>query len=297
MTRLPAGSQALPGKFFGQFAQNHNIGVLAFNPAARSGDGEYGLLYASFGDGGAANDPNENGQDLSNPLSAIIRIDPLAAEDGRAYGIPGDNPFVNTPGAAPEIWAYGLRHPQHFSFDVDGTMFIADIGQSQIEEINRGVAGANYGWRLREGTFATAFEPAFAGSVRPNPVYPRPEDSQPYTYPVAQYDHTPSNAVSSVYVYRGSAIAGLANKLVFSDMVTGRIYYTDTEVLSPDGSAQLYELQIRLNGQVQNIAEALGFDNTYSRGNRADVRLGRDAAGELYLLTKGDGWIRRLVAP
>ncbi len=284
----------------GQFDQNHNIGTLSFNPAAAPGDPDYGMLYASFGDGGGANDPQENGQDLSNPLSSIIRIDPLGGGDLQPYGIPADNPFVSRAGAAPEIWAYGLRHPQHFSFDREGTLVIADIGQAQVEEINIGAAGANYGWRIREGTFATAFEPAFGGAARPRPVYPAPEDTVEFTYPAIEFDHDEANAVSSVFVYHGAAISELEGKLVFSDMVTGRIFYADLGAVSTDRSSSsrdIQELQIVINGSIQNLADAVGYSNTYAAGNRAGLRLGIDADGELYLLTKGDGWIRKLTAP
>ena len=89
----------------GQFDQNHNIGNIAFNYAPTEGTTDYGLLYASFGDGGGANDPQERGQSMSEPMSAIIRIDPLG-EGGNSYGIPVDNPFVGVEGVAPEIWAY-----------------------------------------------------------------------------------------------------------------------------------------------------------------------------------------------
>jgi len=281
----------------GQFDQNHNIGTLAFKWSASRSESDFGLLYASFGDGGAANDPNQNGQDPSNPLSAIIRIDPLMQSDGTAYGIPADNPFINRQGFAPEIWAYGLRHPQHFSFDDTGTMYIADIGQSQIEEINLGIKGANYGWRIREGSFATAFEPRYFGNVRPNPVYPKPEDQTELTYAVAEFDHGEGNAVSSVFVYRGTNVPALRNKLLFTDMVRGRIFYTDAEGLQPGQPAEIQELQVLINASVQNLADAVGFTNTYSARDRAGLRLGSDSDGELYLLTKGDGWVRKLVAP
>ncbi len=112
----------------GQFASNHNIGVIAFNPTATQGSPEYGLLYASFGDAGAANDPRDYSQSLSEPHGAIIRIDPLGGDGSRGYGIPSDNPFVGESGVAPEIWAYGLRHAQQFSWDTDGRMFMGDIG-------------------------------------------------------------------------------------------------------------------------------------------------------------------------
>ncbi len=273
----------------GQFAQNHNIGTLAFNHAAGALESDYGLLFASLGDGGGANDPNENGQSLTSPMSSIIRIDPLNSMGRSRYAIPRDNPFVGQAGVAPEIWAYGLRHPQHFSFDTDGTMYIADIGQNQIEEINVGVKGANYGWRVREGTFATAFG---IGNVRPNPVYARPADTEQFTYPVLQFDHDEGNAVSSVFVYRGSAVPDLVGKIVFTDMVTGRVFYAD---LQPEGPDLIQELRIRLDGREVNLSEAVGLPNTYGAGKRADLRLGIDGKGELYLVTKGDGWVRKLV--
>lgn len=276
----------------GQFDQNHNIGNLAFNYAATEGTTDYGLLYASFGDGGGANDPQERGQSMSEPMSAIIRIDPLG-EGGNPYGIPDDNPFVGVEGVAPEIWAYGLRHPQHFSFDIDGTMYIGDIGQSQIEEVNIGIAGANYGWRLREGTFATAFG---IGNVRPNPVYPRPQDDQEFTYPVAQFDHDEGNAISSVFVYRGNAVPALRGKAVFTDMVTGRVFYIDTDNLEPGNPTTIRELRVTFAGYERNVADAVGFSNTYAFGNRAGLRLGSDSQGELYFLTKGDGRVRKVIA-
>ena len=275
----------------GQFAQNHNIGNLAFNPAAVPGTADFGALYFSLGDGGGANDPSEYGQSLSEPMSSIVRIDPLQPAQGRRYSIPVDNPFVDEPGVAPEIWAYGLRHAQHFSFDVDGTMYINDIGQSQIEEVNIGVAGANYGWRLREGTFATAFG---IGGVRPNPVYPKPIDEVNFEYPVAQFDHDEGNAISSGFVYRGEALPQLRDKYLFTDMVTGRIFYISIEDLEPGHPALVTELRVHIDGVEVNLADTVGFPNTYGRGNRAGLRMGIDSQGELYLLTKGDGWIRSL---
>lgn len=276
----------------GQFAQNHNIGTLAFNYAAGPSDSDYGLLFASFGDGGGANDPDENGQSLSTPMSSIIRIDPLNFGHNGNYAIPKDNPFVGNADAAPEIWAYGLRHPQHFSFDRDGTMYIADIGQNQIEEINIGVKGANYGWRIREGMFATAFG---IGNVRPNPVYPKPSDAEEFVYPVLQFDHDEGNAVGSVFVYRGTAIPELTGKVVFSDMVTGRVFYAESQGLQAGSPGRIQELRIRLDGSEVNMGDEVGITNTYGGGKRADLRLGIDTAGELFLLTKGDGWVRKLI--
>jgi glucose/arabinose dehydrogenase len=279
----------------GHFARNHGIGTLGFNPAAARDSADFGKLYFSLGDGGQANDPREYGQSLREPLGAILRIDPLARAEGRSYGIPQDNPFAARAGAAPEIWAYGLRHPQQFSWDGEGRMFIADMGQEQVEEINLGVAGANYGWRLREGSFATAFG---AGSAeRPGPVYALPADPAQFAEPVAQYDHDEGNAVGSGFVYRGRAIPELVGQYVFADLARGRLFYASADALRPGEPAAIQELRVRFGGVEREILEVVGYPNTYRAGTlRADLRLGIDSAGELYLLTKGDGWVRKLTA-
>ena len=280
----------------GQFAPNHNVGTLAFNPAAAPDSPDYGMLYVSFGDGGAALDPQDHGQRLATPLGAILRIDPLAGDAGRGYGIPADNPFVGASGVAPEIWAYGLRHPQQFSWDVDGRMFIGDIGQDSIEEVNVGVAGGNYGWRLREGTFATIHA---VGALPGGPVYPRPEtDPTPFIYPVAQYDHDDGEAIAGGFVYRGEAIPALRGKYVFTELVRGRLLAIDAGNLAENGGTPIEEVRILIDGEEVNLADLAGFPNTYrfDGSRRVDARLGIDGDGELYLLTKGDGWIRKLTA-
>ena len=279
----------------GQFASNHNIGVIAFNPTAAAGSADYGLLYATFGDAGAANDPRDFSQSLAVPHGAIIRIDPLGGEGDRGYGIPADNPFVDEAGVAPEIWAYGLRHAQQFSWDTDGRMFMGDIGQNFVEEVNLGVPGANYGWRLREGTFATGYA---VGARRPGRAYPRPaQDDHPFVYPVAQYDHDDGNAVGGGFVYRGRAIPALQGKYVFTDFPRGRVLYIDADTLVPGQLAEIRELRLIVDGEERDLVEVAGFPNTYGRGDRVDARLGIDSAGELYLLTKGDGWVRKLEPP
>ena len=277
----------------GQFAQNHNIGTLAFNPFTGEGSSDYGKLYICMGDGGSAYDPNNYGQSLSEPLGAILRIDPLGGDNKRGYAIPQDNPFVGRNAIAPEIWAYGLRHPQHFSFDTDGYMFINDIGQNHVEEVNIGVSGGNYGWRLREGTFATGYGVGLGVSGF---VFERAPSSDSFVYPVAQYDHDEGNAIGSGFVYRGSEIAELYGKYVAADIVRGRLFYFDVDELKAGDPAELKELRISIDGEERELLEAVGYENTYAPGfNRVDLRLGIDAEGELYLLTKGDGWIRKLV--
>ena len=147
-------------------------------------------------------------------------------------------------GVAPEIWAYGLRHAQQFSWDTDGRMFMGEIGQGMVEEINLGVPGANYGWRLREGTFATGF--AVEGGRR-GQVYPPPaQDEQPFVYPVAQYDHDEGSAISGGFVYRGSAIPELQGKYVFTDFPRGRVFYIDADTLVPGQLAEIRELRLVL---------------------------------------------------
>jgi len=276
----------------GQFAPNHNIGTIAFNPHAEPGTPDYGMLYVCLGDGGAAHDPQDFGQSLAVPQAGIMRIDPLGGSGTRGYGIPPDNPFVGRDGVAPEIWAYGLRHPQHFSWDTDGRMFIGDIGQNQVEEVNLGRPGGNYGWRLREGTFASGY----AVGRGPGPVYPRPaRDDSELVYPVAQYDHDEGNAVGGGFVYRGQAIPELQGKFVFAEFPRGRLLAFDADALDPDRTAEITEIRLVFDGTERDLVDVAGFPNTYGPGNRVDLRLGTDSAGELYLLTKGDGWVRKLV--
>ncbi len=276
----------------GQFAPNHNIGTIAFNPHVGPESPEYGFLYACLGDGGAAHDPRDYGQSLEVPQAAIIRIDPLGGDRTKGYGIPPDNPFVGDADVAPEIWAYGLRHPQHFSWDADGRMFIGDIGQNQIEEVNLGRAGANYGWRVREGTFATGY----AVGRGPGPAFPLPTtDDQEFVYPIAQYDHDEGNAVGGGFVYQGQAIPELRGKYVFADFPRGRLFSIETDAIDDEQPKEITEIRLVIDEREQDLVEVAGFANTYGPGDRVDLRLGTDSTGELYLLTKGDGWIRKLV--
>ncbi|MCY4127942.1 MAG: PQQ-dependent sugar dehydrogenase [Gammaproteobacteria bacterium] len=281
----------------GQFAPNHNVGNVAFNPTANVGDADYGMLYVSFGDGGSAHDPREHGQNPNSILGTIVRIDPLGGGDDAEYGIPADNPFADGADGLPEVWAYGLRHPQNYSWDTaDGRMFILDIGQDQIEEVNIGVAGGNYGWRLREGTFATAH--GVDTNDSPGGVYERETDSADLIYPVAQYDHDEGFAIGSGFVYRGSGIPDLVGMFVFTEIVRGRLFYIDTSALEPDSPTTIYEFDLTIDGESGSLADIAGHRNT-SAGHapytqRVDLRVSTDAAGELYILSKGDGWIRKL---
>ena len=182
-------------------------------------------------------------------------------------------------GVAPEIWAYGLRHAQQFSWDTDGRMFMGDIGQNFVEEVNLGVPGANYGWRLREGTFATGYA---VGARRPGRTYPRPsQDDHPFVYPVAQYDHDDGNAIGGGFVYRGQAIPALQGKYVFTDFPRGRVLYIDADTLVPGQLAEIRELRLIVDGEERDLVEVAGFPNHLrprGPGGRAPGhRLGRRA--------------------
>ena len=273
----------------GHFAGNHNGGTIAFNQTAAPGTADYGKLYIGFGDGGGANDPRDYAQALGNPLGKILRIAP-ADPDGAGplrYGVPGDNPFTGQQGALGEIWAYGLRNPQQFSWDSTGRMFITDIGQDQVEEVDIGEAGANYGWVAREGTFAKS---ADKGDGR---VFDLPADDADfnYDYPVAQYDHDEGRSIGGGFVYEGDALPALRGLYLLTDNPTGRIFYFDPDAArGQDGTIPLSELFLTLDGDAFTFLAEEGYNN------RVDLRFGIDELGELYMLTKRDGDIYRFAA-
>jgi hypothetical protein len=247
---------------------NHDAGALVFGPD--------GLLYIALGDGGGADDQGVghveggNGQDPGNVLGSILRIDPLGTDSTNGqYGVPADNPFGGMEGMVPEIYAYGFRNPFRFSFDAEtGEMYIADVGQNDIEEINLGEAGGNFGWNVKEGTFCfdpNGEEPGFAYECTAE------DDTEGLIDPIAEYDHAEGVAVVGGFVYRGTAIPDLLGRYVFGDYVlpeamTGRLFYLGeaNEILEFDlGEQEVLGLNL------------LGF--------------GQDAAGELYVMANATG--------
>jgi len=178
---------------------NHNGGDIAFGPD--------GYLYIGFGDGGSRGDPHNNGQNLSTLLGAILRID---VRSRPPYTIPPSNPFWQQRDARNEIFAYGLRNPWRFSFDREtGELWAGDVGQSRLEEIDLIVAGANYGWNIREGS---------------NAFRPRGRTAIGLTDPVTQYGRNRGCSVTGGYVYRGADIADLNGVYLFSDFCSGRVW-------------------------------------------------------------------------
>ncbi|HUG93709.1 MAG TPA: family 16 glycoside hydrolase [Planctomycetaceae bacterium] len=182
---------------------NHNGGTLAFGPDGR--------LYIALGDGGAANDPHENGQNLGTLLGSILRIDVDRKDSGKNYAIPPDNPFVGREGARGEIWAWGLRNVWRLSFDREtGRQWAADVGQGLWEEINLIEKGGNYGWALREGCHPFGPKAATAADRLIDPIW--------------EYDHGVGSSITGGHVYRGSRLPELAGLYLYADYVTGRVW-------------------------------------------------------------------------
>ncbi|MFN8344589.1 MAG: PQQ-dependent sugar dehydrogenase [Spirosomataceae bacterium] len=263
----------------------HGVQEVTFNPLAKPGSPDYGLLYIGVGDGGAT----ENGyyflcNDKTHVWSSVLRIDPQGtnSRNGR-YGIPPDNPFVKETGAVGEVYCRGFRNPNRIVWAPDGKMLITDIGQSQIEEINLGKAGADYGWPEREGTFV--INPRGKMSVVYN--LPSTDASFGYTYPAAQYDHDEGNAISGGFVYSSAAIPSLQGKYIFGDIANGRIFYAESSQLAWGQQAVIQELELQLNGQTTTLQQL-------TRQTKPDARMGEGLNGELYLFTKADGKIYKV---
>ena len=228
---------------FGKDAGNHNGGTVAFGPD--------GFLYLATGDGGNANDvgpghlePGGNSQNLTTAQGKMLRIDPLLpsltagspnpiSANGQ-YRIPESNPF-DAPGQVPEIYAYGFRNPYRFSFDrANGQLILADVGQRNIEEINRIELGGNYGWAIKEGDFLFNRTDGTVGARSPGVPAGLID---PISGPLGtlEYDHSDGISITGGFVYRGTAIPELVGKYVFGDLalrnapprVDGRLFYAD----------------------------------------------------------------------
>ena len=229
--------------------RNHNGGMVAFGPD--------GYLYIGMGDGGSQNDPENRAQNLDSLLGKILRID---VDNGEPYAIPADNPFVNDPAARNEIWSVGWRNPWRFSFDsATGDMYIADVGQNEIEEISlnpAGVGGLNFGWRIFEG----------------NNCY-LDDCSTPNLEPaIAQYDHSGGHcSVTGGYMHRGAENAALYGNYFYADYCSSQVWR-----LFPngDGSYNVTEL------------DQLGF---------LVSSFGTDAAGEIYVVSQNGGEIYKII--
>lgn len=243
---------------------NHNGGMIAFGP-------NDGYLYIGLGDGGAADDPNNNGQNPLVLLGKMLRID---IDGASPYAIPDDNPFVGDGSTLDEIWALGLRNPWRWSFDrMTSDLWIADVGQGVWEEIDfqsaSSTGGENYGWRLKEGSFC--FNPLVGcdpAGILDDPIYEYQHLDDLYGFRCA---------VTGGYVYRGCAIPELEGTYFFADYCTGEVW-----TMSYDGADVV--------GPLNRTNELFGINNF------AIPAFGQDAWGELYILEySANGKIHKIV--
>jgi Glucose / Sorbosone dehydrogenase len=281
--------------------QIHGVQEINFNPTAKPGDADYGLLYLAVGDGGQGV-RNTDPQNLGMPHGKLLRIDPRGTNSRNGqYGIPPSNPFVGRAGALGEIYAVGFRDPHRFSWDREtGRMFLGHIGEHAIEAIYEVRAGDNFGWSEREGGFVfdkTATNPC-------NKLFPLPDDDKRYgyTYPVAAYDHDPAPgwnctsdvgvAVAGGFVYRGQNLPALRGKYVFGDLVDGRVFYTEADQMRRGtGLAPIHRLALFDAAGKPVRMQDLSGPGAPGNPERVDLRFGTDAAGELYILAKANGKI------
>ena len=276
------------------FAGNfHGLQQIAFNPNSSAGDEDFGLLYIGIGDGTSAlNLQEENLQNLTSFLGTIFRSDPLGnnSTNGK-YGIPDSNPYVNTTvdNVLKEIFAYGFRNPHRFSWDTEEEhiMLCGDIGEKNVEEVNQILPGHNYGWSQREGTFVIDMQKG-----REN-VYNLPTDDaiNNYTYPVAQYDHDEGSAVVGGFVYRGLSFPELYGQYIFGDIVSGLLFHVPVDQIHLGSQATIHKVAtLGADGHGTSLLAEVNHD-------RVDLRFGTDNSGEIYVLSKVDGSIRKIVHP
>ena len=278
---------------------NHNGGQLAFNPLASPGDADFGLLYMGAADGGSGGDPLDLAQNLNSAFGKILRIDPLGSDSANGqYGIPADNPFAsdrdaNTLG---EIYAFGVRNPQRFGWDPEnGNMFVADIGQSIVEELSLVTPGANLGWHDWEGSFR------FISRREVSLVDPRGEAGR--TYPVVEYGQLDpllqrSSAATGVVVYRHDAIPQLENLVLFGDNPSGEVFYVDADQLPSGGQDAIRRILFNDNEASKTLLQLIqekNIEQGKSPATRADLRFGTGPDSQIFLLNKRDGTIRLLV--
>jgi glucose/arabinose dehydrogenase len=277
---------------------NHNGGQLAFNPLARAGADDYGLLYMGVADGGSGGDPINLSQNMSSAFGKMLRIDPLGKNSANGkYGIPKDNPFVNDNDANTlgEIYASGLRNPQRFTWDSrNGNLFVADIGQNIVEEVSLITKGANLGWNTWEGSFG------FVSRQAVRLEHPRSDPKM--SYPIVEYGQLdpllqPQSAVTMGVVYRQKAIPQLANLVIFGDNPSGEVFYFNADKLPNGGQDAIRRILFNDKGSAKTLLQ-LVKDKNVAQGKepstRADLRFGAGPNGEIFLLTKRDGVIRML---
>jgi hypothetical protein len=270
---------------------NHNGGMIEFGPD--------GYLYIGMGDGGSANDPNNNAQNLSRLLGKMLRIDVNIPQGSpNPYLIPPTNPFTganttrcdsgSTTSGQPcqEIWSYGMRNPWRWSFDrTTNQLWVADVGQGVIEEVDIITPGANYGWRAYEGTQCTGIDPQLCtGGATPIT----------HTPPIFQYSHTGGRcSITGGFVYRGSRGSLPNGAYIYGDYCSGEIWMwngnqqvlladTPRQIISfgEDADGEIYICYS--NGQIDKVVRAKAnadFDGDF----KTDISVYRPAGGFWYI--------------
>jgi len=257
----------------------HGTQEISFNPTSTKSDLDYGMLYIGIGDGGGAlkGFPHIAYNHGTKIWTSISRIDPRGnnSENGK-YGIPADNPFVNSPDKRKEIWAYGFRNPNRMTWDKSGRLLATDIGKSNIEELNVVEPGKFYGWPIREGTIR--LDPY--GDI--NKAYPLPENDTDYsvTYPLIQFDHDDGNAISGGFIAKGSPLNG---KYIFGDVPRGILYISDLNVEKP----VIQTIKASIDNELIDFHKLCG-------SRRIDLRFGKGCNGEVYIYTKADGKVYKI---
>ena len=257
---LFASSAHTPVLSFAHDFFNHYGGWLGFGPD--------GFLYIASGDGGSGNDPNNRAQDVQSYMGKILRIDvdrdDYPADPNRNYGIPAGNPYAGAVTGLDEIWATGLRNPWRCSFDRStGDFWIGDVGQDQREEINfraaGSAAGANFGWRVYEGTRSTGLSGGSAGTNYINPAH--------------EYYRSNGYSVTGGYVYRGNSMPFLRGAYLFGDYGSGRVWR-----LVPSGGGQFISTPLNHGSGAPMTPDQNTFQGRL-------VSFGEDAAGEIYVVS------------
>ena len=235
-------------------AGGHNGCCLKFGPD--------GFLYISTGDAVSPSPPDalDTGQDLDDLLCCILRVDVNGAAGGKAYRIPPDNPFAGTPGARPEVWAYGLRNPWRMSFDrATGDLWIGDVGWELWEMVYRGAPGANYGWSITEGP-----QPVRSDLPRgPTPIVP----------PALALPHSESMSITGGFVYRGP-VEQLQGLYVFADFISGNIWTVPISAVPPGstvGTGVFTNRNAAFTPNAGTLTQVVGF--------------GEDQTGNLFIVS------------
>ncbi len=268
--KVPVTDNGLPGP--AEF-QREILSVIAPTTIHHGGQlhfGPDGYLYTAFGDGGPQGDPHNNGQNPMTMLGSMIRIDVDNPTGGKEYAVPADNPFVGEAGYLPEIWAWGFRNPWSFGFDNQGRIFLGDVGNSSLEEVNLVEKGGNYGWVEWEGVRCTL------------EIDPCVEEG--YHFPLHTYGRASGKSINVGYVYEGAALPDLEGKLIFLDFMLGNIW-----------GLELPE-EMEIPESVEDTEEFADAPELLGQWNLMMPAFGKNSNNELFLTDFEGGNIFQLVA-